>query len=86
MIEQERQRRINVAAWAYAYEIENDPIVTDAVYDEEAAKIDPTVRTGNDALDEFFASEFEPYTDAWVHRHPGISELPRICAIMRKGI
>ena len=83
-IEIERMRRINVAAWAYAYEVESRPVVDDATYDREAALVRPEIDTGNPVLDEFFRTEFQPYTGAWVHKHPELEKLSRICALQRK--
>lgn len=82
----ERRRRIIVAAWAWAYEVENRPIVDDATYDREAALIRPEIDTGNAVLDAFFRTEFAPHTGAWVHQHPDKDKLPRICAIMRSPV
>jgi hypothetical protein len=83
-VEIERHRRIVVAAWAYAYEVESKPIVDDASYDCEAALICPEVSTGHVILDEFFRTEFAPHTGAWVNKHPEKHKLPRICAIQRQ--
>ena len=69
-IERERYRRIAVAVWAYAYEIEGQALVPDNVYDEWARQIDPSVSTGRNMLDEFFRTEFSPHTGMWVHVHP----------------
>ncbi len=77
-------RRINVAAWAYAYEVENKPIVSDAVFDREAALIQPELSTGRDDLDAFFRTEFAAYTGAWVHRHPDKDGLRRVCQLQRR--
>jgi len=74
-VDVERHRRILVAIWAYAYEIADDPLVSDAVFDYEAAQIDPTVSTGRSRLDEFFATEFSPDTGQWVHKHPHPNKL-----------
>ncbi len=81
--ERERMRRITVAAWAYAYEVESRPIVDDATYDREAALIRPEIDTGHPELDRFFRTEFAAYTGAWVHNHPELDKLPRVCRIMR---
>ena len=83
-IEAERMRRINVAAWAYAYEVESKPIVDDATYDREAALIRPELDTGHAVLDAFFRTEFQPYTGAWVHCHPEKHKLDRICRLQRR--
>jgi len=82
-VEIERKRRIDVAAWAYAYEVENNPIVDDATFDREAALIDPSVSTGHAVLDEFFRTEFGAHTGLWVHRHPEKHKLPRMCELRR---
>lgn len=82
--EQERRARILVAAAAYAYEIEADPILTDKDFDTLAASIRPHVTTGHPVLDEFFIAEFEPFTGAWVRRHPDQPGLKRTCAKIRR--
>lgn len=82
-VEIERKRRINLAAWAYAYEIENDPIVDDATFDREAALVRPNIETGRPELDQFFKTIFAPFTGQWIHEHPDKEKLPRICAAMR---
>lgn len=66
----EIRNRIRVAVAAYAYEIENDPIMSDAEFDELALKIDPDKETGNEELDHFFWTFFEPHTGSWVRQHP----------------
>ena len=33
-LQQEIRRRTQVAVWAYAYEIKDDPMVPDAIYDQ----------------------------------------------------
>lgn len=68
--EVERRNRIRLSIWAYAYEILDDPIVSDAAFDELALKIDPNVPTGNKKLDAFFKKEFSPATGMWVRKHP----------------
>lgn len=83
-VELERMRRITVAAWAYAYEVENSPIVSDATYDEYARLIRPEISTGHAVLDDFFRTEFSPHTGAWVNKHPEKHKLARICSIQRR--
>ncbi len=73
--EQEIHRRTNVALWAYAYEVHNHSVVSDARFDERAREIDPKVKTGNKILDEFFKTEFSPDTGLWVHKHPELDKL-----------
>ena len=84
-VERERKRRIDVAVWAYAYEIENVSIVDDATFDREALLIRPEMSTGNGRLDRFFRAEFSPHTGQWVHRHPDKAGLKRIAAMKRRS-
>jgi hypothetical protein len=74
----EIKRRIDVAVWAYAYEIKAAPLVDDATFDIEAAKVDASIRTGNTKLDDFFANEFVAFSGAWVHKHPDLKGLERV--------
>ena len=82
-VEAERHNRIRIAAWAYAYEIENDPLVSDAEFDRLASRIDPKVGTGHDRLDAFFREHFSPYSGQWVHLHPEMNKLRRHVAYIR---
>lgn len=77
-VELERRRRIRLVLWAYAYEFRSDSIVSDAVFDEEAAKVDLSVDTGRPDLDEWFRREFSPITGQWVHQFP---ELDKVAAL-----
>ncbi|MFC3214644.1 hypothetical protein [Novosphingobium panipatense] len=58
--EVERRNRIRLSAWAFAYEIEDDPIASDEAFDALAKTINPTATTGHPQLDAFFATEFSP--------------------------
>lgn len=69
-IEIERRNRIRVAMAAYAYELEDDPIMSDAEYDQLALRIRPQLETGHAVLDRFFREEFSPHTGLWVRNHP----------------
>lgn len=84
-IERERLRRINVAAWAYAYEIDADPLVDDAMFDRECLLVNTLVDTGNKKLDAFFRKHFSPDTGMWVHKHPDIEGLRRVVSLKREG-
>lgn len=77
-VEIERRNRIRLSVAAYAYEFEDDPIMSDAEFDNLAKEIDVRVETGNEELDQFFRKHFESYTGSWVHDHPDISGLQRI--------
>lgn len=76
----ERQRRVNIALWAYAYEVEFSPLVSDAVYDHAARQIDLSQATDRPDLDAWFREHFDPSTGMWVHRHP---ELDKLAALWR---
>jgi len=69
-VEVERRNRIRLSVWAYAYELMDDPLVSDELFDSVAAQIDPSVSTGNKKLDAFFKAEFSPFTGMWVRKHP----------------
>jgi len=71
----ETRTRIKVAVAAYAYEVMDDPIMSDAEFDRLARAIRPSVMTGNFACDMFFATAFDPSTGSWVRSHPGYGKL-----------
>ena len=77
-IEIERRRRILLSIWAYAYEFENDSLVSDVRFDKEARLVDVSVSTGNPKLDAFFREHFQPDTGMWVQNHPELNKLTRI--------
>lgn len=74
----EKRHRINVALWAYAYEIMDDPLVADEVFDRICGAIVPEISTGNEQLDKFFRTEFSPSTGMWIYAHPAIDGIRRI--------
>jgi hypothetical protein len=81
----EKQRRICVALWAWAYEKHSDSLVSDAKYDETCKKIDVSVKTGNELLDKFFKKHFGPETGQWVHKHPEQNKLEALYQRLRKN-
>ena len=81
-VDDERRRRIRVALAAYAYEIEDAPIMPDAEYDALARSINPAVSTGHAVLDAFFRKKFQPHTGAWVREHPGRERLAQIYRLL----
>lgn len=83
-VEQERRRRIRLSVAAYAYEIAAEPIMSDAEYDALAHEVDVRVMTGHPVFDEFFVAEYQPYTGAWVRRHPDQPGLRRLLNIQRR--
>jgi hypothetical protein len=70
IIRQEVRLRTQVVVWAYAYEIHNDQIVSDEVFDTYARKINPAITTFNDLYDHFFQEEFSHHTGLWIHKFP----------------
>lgn len=74
----ERRNRILVSLWAYAYEFEDNPLVSDAVFDKKASEIKPATSTGNAELDAFFRTEFSPTTGMWVRTHPELHKLKKL--------
>lgn len=76
--EKETHRRIKIAVWAYAYEIANDPIVSDAVFDVAAYQINLSLDTGMPHLDGWFRKHFKPFTGQWIHNHPQLDRIREI--------
>ena len=75
MINQEIRNRIKLSVAAYAYEFEGDSIMTDHEYDELSLKINPNEETGNDVMDKFFKTQFQPDTGMWIRWHPEVKKL-----------
>lgn len=69
-MEKERQRRICVAIWAYAYEYLAANIVDDATFDRVCREIDVSVLTNHPEMDAWFKKEFSPDTGQWIGSHP----------------
>ena len=84
-VEVERKRRIDLAVWAYSYEFEADSLVPDDVFDQTALLVDPSMDTGNEKMDTFFRTEFQPDTGQWVQSHPDIPGLKKIYLLKKKG-
>lgn len=77
VVELERRKRIRLTMAAYGYEFENHSFMSDAEFDKLALSIDPTIKTGNEALDAFFAKEFQPDTGMWIRKHPDLEAVKR---------
>ena len=75
MINQEIRNRIKLSVAAYAYEFKGDSIMSDHEYDELSLKINPNEKTGNDVMDKFFKTQFQPDTGMWIRSHPEIKKL-----------
>lgn len=81
----ERRNRIRVALYAYAYEFQNDSLVSDSEFDDLCKLINPDMPTGHDLLDEFFRKEFVPDTGMWIHNHPDLEGLERLYVAKKTG-
>jgi len=79
----EIRNRIRICVAAYAYEIDSDPILSDAEFDSLCLKINPDLPTGDKVLDKFFKEEFDPNTGSWIHKHPNLDGIKRIVGILR---
>lgn len=75
-VEVERRRRIRLCLAAYAYEVLDAPIMTDAAFDALARQSDSTIRTGR--LDDWWAEAFEPHTGQWILSHPELTRVARL--------
>jgi len=75
MYSKEIKNRIKLSVAAYAYEFLVDSIMTDHQYDELSLEINPNEKTGNEKMDNFFKTQFEPCTGMWIRKHPEIKRL-----------
>lgn len=78
MIEEIRRKRILISIYAYAYEICDDPIITDSEYDKLSRELDVTTKTGNSETDKFFKETFKPDTGMWIRHHPHINRIGQL--------
>jgi hypothetical protein len=72
-VDKVKQKRIQVAIWAYAYDALSTSLVSDSVYDETARQVNKEkhIKTGHKVLDDFFnREEFNCISGAWVYDHP----------------
>lgn len=76
--EKQIRLRIQLSVAAYAYEIDNNSIMSDAEFDEKCLLIDPDFKTGNRKMDNFFKKHFDPSTGQWIHKHPEKSKITGI--------
>ena len=75
MYSKEIRNRIKLSIAAYAYEFEDDAIMSDHEFDELSLKINPEEKTGNDLMDKFFKNHFKAHTGMWIRKHPEIKRL-----------
>jgi len=77
-IDLETRKRIRVALAAYAYEVMQQPFMSDHDYDTLAMSIDLNINTRRPDLDKWFRQHFKPYTGSWIHAHPERHKLKNI--------
>lgn len=77
-VELETSKRARIALAAFAYELMDDPIMSDAEFDALATSIDLTISTTRPALDIWFICNFQPHTGQWIWAHPDLPGLERI--------
>ena len=82
---QQTRARIRLAVAAWAYEVHDDPILTDAEFDALALSIDVRESTSRPDLDEWFRENFNPSTGMWVHNHPETTALESIYRMIRRS-
>lgn len=71
----ETRKRIKLAIYAYAYEFENHSVVSDSHFDDLAKSVDTRVSTSRPDLDNWWASNFNPSTGQWIHKHPELDKV-----------
>lgn len=76
-VEVERRNRIRLTLAAYAYEYDDNPIMSDAEFDELSRKINPKIATGHKQHDKFFREKFESDTGMWIREHPFLRAVER---------
>ena len=84
-IETERRNRIRASVFAYAYEFQNDSLISDGEFDQLCANINPEVSTGHEVMDKFFREQFDPSTGMWIRKHPELQGIERIYRTVFKG-
>jgi hypothetical protein len=78
IVSKEIAKRIKLAVAAYAYEYGDNPVMSDGEFDKLAMEVDLSIKTGNNIMDDFFKTNFDAFTGAWVRSHPDIVGLKRI--------
>lgn len=77
-VEKEIRLRIKLAVAAYAYEFDDNSIITDAEFDKMCLEVNPTMSTKNRRMDNFFKNKFDPSTGQWIHSHPDLKRIQEI--------
>jgi hypothetical protein len=77
-VEKEIRRRIKLSIAAYAYEFEDDSIISDAEFDSICLEVQPKLMTGNGKMDRFFLNHFDPSTGQWIRKHPEVHRIKEL--------
>lgn len=77
-IEKEIKNRIKLSVYAYAYEFQDDSLVSDNEFDKLSYNIKNKVKTGNLLMDNFFDKVFEPHTGSWIQNHPELVKIGKL--------
>lgn len=85
-IEAERQRRICVAVWAYAYEYLSTSIVSDAKFDKTCKEINVDLKTGHKIMDKWFKEKYHPDTGSWIGEHPYLNVIHERTVLLCKHL
>lgn len=76
--DKEIRNRIRLSVAAYAYEYLSESVMSDEEFDKLSLEIQPSKKTGNVKLDNFFRKHFEPATGMWIRKHPEKNKLKSI--------
>lgn len=85
----QKKLRIQIAIHAFAYEVMNDPLISDDKFDQLALLVDVNIPTDRGDLDTWFKEMYDPSTGAWIYNHPEyarIGILYQSCANYRSRI
>jgi hypothetical protein len=74
----ERRRRIKISVWAYAYEIQDNPVVPDVLFDVECYQVNLSINTDRIDLDCWFNAYFQPHTGVWIRSHPELDKIKQL--------
>lgn len=81
--EQQTKLRILILMAAYAYEFEPDeqPLCSDAEFDEACKMVDLSIKTSRPDIDRWFKENFDPSTGMWINDFP---QLEGIKALVKR--
>lgn len=79
----ETRLRIRVSVYAWAYEMHDNPLVSDEEFDRLCRQVDLSKSTDRPDLDKWFRENFNHMTGMWVRLHPEPEGLLRIYKTIR---